>query len=156
MYFLIRHFIFYLQKSAPFFLAVAWHMRLIHVFTSSRGHSFACICTGGFMENIRLFYAPYEHHAFESILSMAQGHIVHLLLVFFPFSSPSDVILSFSCRACGSLFLYFVFTSWCAYKSIAWCLSSRQVLGLLVNEINDLYERDFDENYNMYMIQLEL
>lgn len=77
-----------------------------NAFTSSHGR--ACIRTGEFMENIRLFYVSCEHHALESILSMAQGHIVHLLLVFFPFSSPSDVILSFSC---GSLLLYFVFTS---------------------------------------------
>lgn len=143
--------LYFIRIYRSFFLAVAWHMRLIHVFTSTRGRACARVRTGGFAENIRLFYASCEHHALESILSMAQGHIVHLLLVFFPFSSPSDVILSFSCRARGSLsscILYFLRAT-DAYKSTAWCLSSRRVLGLLVNEINDLCERDFDENYRM-------
>lgn len=96
-------------------------MRLIHAFTSMRGRAYARVRTGGFAENIRLFYASCEHHVLESILSMAQGHIVHLLLVFFPFSSRPDVILSFSCRASSSLSSCFLYLPRVmdAYKSTA-------------------------------------
>lgn len=66
-----------------------------------------------------------------------------------PFFSFSDVILSFSYRARGSLSscILYLLRATDAYKSTAWCLSARRVLGVLVNEINDLCESDFGENY---------
>lgn len=146
MYFLSRLYISYEFVSSFWLLrdTCGWCTHLqarvgghMHVYADSQKNSFVLRLVRIMLSNQ---YFPHWHRG--------------ILFIYCSFSSPLLLLrtwfsfLSFSCRACGSLSslgfcIYFVPH---AYRSTA-CLSSRQVFRLLVNEINDLWERDFDENY---------
>jgi len=115
-------------------------------------HAWACVCkcTHRRIHRKYSFVLHLVRASFSRINTFhgTGAYSLHLLLVFFLFSS-SDVILSFSCRVrssfCSCILYLLRVTD--TYKLTVWCLSSRRILGLLVNEINDLCKRDFDENY---------